>query len=250
MSDPSVKVFDEFMGIWVEEFGRAVEMFTGEKATLSYTRAAAEISAVEISERSWWKQTVHNDQSFRVWAGALPTLWSVFGEEATFSEMLSQANQGVAAVLSAGFPLPLRCEDGVAEAPNLPLSVEWAQISVSFRGSEAGLISLLLDRTAFSIIRPQMPAKDGTQAILSRLLDLHLPVSILLGRARISIREALKLMPGSVIELDRQVGEYVEIMVHGTVVAKGEIVSVKGNYGVRIKQVVSREERLALRDAA
>jgi len=39
-------------------------------------------------------------------------------------------------------------------------------------------------------------------------------------------------------------------MVHGTVVARGEIVSVKGNYGVRIKEIMSRQDRLALRDVA
>jgi flagellar motor switch protein FliN/FliY len=53
-----------------------------------------------------------------------------------------------------------------------------------------------------------------------------------------------------VVELDRRVGDHVEIMVHGIVVAKGEIVSVKGNYGVRIKEVISRQDRIALHEAA
>ena len=42
------------------------------------------------------------------------------------------------------------------------------------------------------------------------------------------IRDALKITSGSLIELDRQLGDYVEVMVHGTVVARGEIVAVKG----------------------
>lgn len=250
MSEQTVKIFNEFMGIWTEEFGRAVEMFTGEKATLSFSRAVSDISAVEIYERTWWKQPAQNEPAFAIWAGAMPELCSAFGEQATFFDIVSQSNQGTVATLSAGLPVPLRWEEGLAEAPRLPLSVEWAQANVTFRGADAGVIFLLLDKAAFPIIRPQATAKDDSPAIFSRLLDLHLPISILLGRARISIKEALKLMPGSVIELDRQVGEYVEILVHGTVVAKGEIVSVKGNYGVRIKQVVSRQERLALHDAA
>jgi flagellar motor switch protein FliN/FliY len=86
--------------------------------------------------------------------------------------------------------------------------------------------------------------------MLSRLMDLQLPVSVLLGRATITIKEALKLMSGSVVELDRRVGDHVEIMVHGIIVAKGEIVSVKGNYGVRIKEVISRQDRIALHEAA
>ncbi len=86
--------------------------------------------------------------------------------------------------------------------------------------------------------------------MLNRLMDLQLPVSVLLGRSVLPIREILKIVSGSLIELDRQSGDYVEIVIHGTIVAKGEIVSVKGNYGVRIKEVISRQDRLALKDAA
>jgi flagellar motor switch protein FliN/FliY len=52
------------------------------------------------------------------------------------------------------------------------------------------------------------------------------------------------------IELDRQIDDYVEVRVHGTVVARGEIVSIRGNYGVRIKEIISRQDRIALQDAA
>jgi len=86
--------------------------------------------------------------------------------------------------------------------------------------------------------------------MLNRLMDLQMPVSVLLGRAILPIREILKISPGSLIELDRQVGDYVEVTIYGSVVARGEIVSVKGNYGVRIKEIISRQDRLALQDAA
>jgi flagellar motor switch protein FliN/FliY len=86
--------------------------------------------------------------------------------------------------------------------------------------------------------------------MLSRLMDLQLPVTVLLGRAVLPIRDVLKISLGSLIELDRQINDYVEVMVHGTVVARGEIVSVRGNYGVRIKEIISRQDRIALQDAA
>ena len=86
--------------------------------------------------------------------------------------------------------------------------------------------------------------------MLSRLMDLQLPVTVLLGRAVLPIRDVLKISFGSLIELDRQIDDYVEVMVHGTVVARGEIVSVRGNYGVRIKEIISRQDRIALQDAA
>jgi flagellar motor switch protein FliN/FliY len=81
-------------------------------------------------------------------------------------------------------------------------------------------------------------------------MDLHFPVSVLLGQTSLPIRDALKITSGSLVELDRQLGDYVEVTVHGTVVARGEIVAVRGNYGVRIKEVISRKDRLALKNAA
>ncbi|HEY3458216.1 MAG TPA: FliM/FliN family flagellar motor switch protein, partial [Bryobacteraceae bacterium] len=94
-----------------------------------------------------------------------------------------------------------------------------------------------------------LPATSASP-MLSRLMDLQLPVTVLLGRAVLPIRDVLKISSGSLIELDRQINDYVEVMVHGTVVARGEIVSVRGNYGVRIKEIISRQDRIALQDAA
>jgi len=54
----------------------------------------------------------------------------------------------------------------------------------------------------------------------------------------------LKLTSGSIVELNRTVTEPVEIIVNNCVIAKGEVVVIEGNYGVRIHQVISRNERL------
>lgn len=257
-------IFEELIARWMEEFGRAVEMFTGEKPVLSSIGSLPDISEVETATRTWWKQVAQGEGAFSIWSGATEPTWNALGEgaeaESSFFEMLSQANQGTAAVLSAGFPVPLRCQDGLFQAPVLPLQVESAQIKVSYRGANAGVIILLVETAAFAILNSDKPAPlsqipdreviTASPLMLSRLMDLELPVSVLLGRATITIKEALKLMAGSVVELDRHVGDYVEIMVHGTVIAKGEIVSVKGNYGVRIKEVISRQDRIALHEAA
>jgi flagellar motor switch protein FliN len=69
------------------------------------------------------------------------------------------------------------------------------------------------------------------------LLNLDLPVSISLGRASLEFRELLRLSTGSVIELDRMLGESVDVTINGSVIARGEIVVVEGNYGVRIQDV-------------
>jgi flagellar motor switch protein FliN/FliY len=76
------------------------------------------------------------------------------------------------------------------------------------------------------------------------LLDVEMPVSVSFGRAQIRIQDVLKLLTGSIIELDRSVSEPVEVIVNNCVIARGVVVVADGNYGVRIDEVVSREERL------
>ncbi len=258
------EAFETFIERWLEEFGRAVQMFTGEEATLSSSRGEIESEAETMAASTWWKQVVKNQDSFTIWAGGIEATWAAMGEgaeaQSTFFEMVSQANQGAAAVLSAGFPIPLKCEDGLIEAPPPRSDLELCKIKISFRGSELPPLLLLIEPVAFRILNPvddDAPEANAVSAgqtqhpaILNRLMGLQLPVSILLGRTAMRIKDVMKITPGSVIELDREIGDYVEIMVHGTVVAKGEIVSIKGNYGVRIKEIISRQDRIALHEAA
>jgi flagellar motor switch protein FliN/FliY len=79
---------------------------------------------------------------------------------------------------------------------------------------------------------------------LDLLMDVELPVSVLFGRAQVQLQDVLKLSTGSIVELDRTIAEPVEIIVNNCVIARGEVVVVEGNYGVRIEEIVSRKERL------
>ena len=76
------------------------------------------------------------------------------------------------------------------------------------------------------------------------LLDVELPVSITFGRAMVPLRDVVKLTSGSVVELNRTVSEPVEVIVNNCVIARGEVVVIEGNYGVRIQQIISPQERL------
>jgi flagellar motor switch protein FliN/FliY len=69
------------------------------------------------------------------------------------------------------------------------------------------------------------------------LLQVELPVTVSVGRAEMPLKELLKLSPGSVVELDRIVGDPVDVIVNNRVFAKGEIVVVDDNYAVRIREV-------------
>lgn len=89
--------------------------------------------------------------------------------------------------------------------------------------------------------RPSLPAGART---LDLLLEVEMPVSVSFGRTQLPLRDLLKLTTGSIIELNRTVNEPVEVIVNNCVIARGEVVVVEGNYGIRIKEIISRQERL------
>ena len=79
---------------------------------------------------------------------------------------------------------------------------------------------------------------------LDMLLDVNVSLAIELGRSEMSIRDLLRLNQGSVVNLDRMAGEPLDVLVNGTLVARGEIVVVKEKFGVKLTEVVSPEERV------
>jgi len=81
---------------------------------------------------------------------------------------------------------------------------------------------------------------------LDLLMDIELPIVIELGRTQMSLKRILELGPGAIVEMDRLAGEPVDILINGKVVARGEVVVVDENFGVRILSLVSPEERLKL----
>lgn len=76
------------------------------------------------------------------------------------------------------------------------------------------------------------------------LLDVPLDVVVELGRSEMPIQNILELGPGSIVELNRLSGEPINIMVNGKLVAKGEVVVVDENFGVKITSIISPMERL------
>jgi flagellar motor switch protein FliN/FliY len=76
------------------------------------------------------------------------------------------------------------------------------------------------------------------------LLDVDLPVSISFGKALLPMKEVLKLTTGSIVELNRGLNDPVEVLVNHCLIARGEVVVVEGNYGIRIQEIASRQDRL------
>ncbi len=88
--------------------------------------------------------------------------------------------------------------------------------------------------------RSQGPRNDR----IDMLLDVPLQVSVELGRSVEDIRKVMSLGTGSIIDLDRQAGEPVDVLVNGKLLARGEVVVVDENFAVRITEIVSLEDRI------
>lgn len=76
---------------------------------------------------------------------------------------------------------------------------------------------------------------------LAILKDVEMGVTAELGRRRMTVRDLLALTPGSVIELDRAAGSPVDVLVNGTLIARGEVVVIDEEFGIRIAEIVSAE---------
>jgi flagellar motor switch protein FliN len=86
---------------------------------------------------------------------------------------------------------------------------------------------------------PPASASPENTSKLGLLMDVELAMTLRFGSRRLLLREILDLSPGTVIELDRQVQEPIDVLLDGRLVARGEVVVMDGNYGLRITEVVS-----------
>ena len=94
----------------------------------------------------------------------------------------------------------------------------------------------------------EQPAASGTSAgaeiNMDALLDIPVTLSVEIGRSKVPIKQLVSLSQGSVIELDREVSEPLDLLVNGKLMARGEVVVVDGRFGLRLIDIVSPPERL------
>jgi len=88
-----------------------------------------------------------------------------------------------------------------------------------------------------SPVTPSAPSLGAGTGALDLLLDVELAMTLRFGTRRLLLREVLDLSPGAVIELDRGVQEPVDLLLDGRLVARGEVVVIEGNYGLRVTDV-------------
>ncbi|KKB44676.1 flagellar motor switch phosphatase FliY [Bacillus thermotolerans] len=88
------------------------------------------------------------------------------------------------------------------------------------------------------------PSETGESRNLNMLMDIPLQVTVELGRTSRSVKEVLELSAGSIIELDKLAGEPVDVFINSRLIAKGEVVVIDENFGVRITDILNEKDRL------
>ncbi len=85
---------------------------------------------------------------------------------------------------------------------------------------------------------PQPGVSDGTEADLSRLSEIPMELSVEIGRTHMTVGETLDLSVGSVVTLERLAGEAADLLVNGSAIARGEVVVIDEQYGLRITEIL------------
>ncbi|MEW5794877.1 MAG: flagellar motor switch protein FliN [Candidatus Zixiibacteriota bacterium] len=129
-----------------------------------------------------------------------------------------------------------------AEAAMLEMLEDLPQENSRPKADEINFSSTSASKAEFQQL--QQPVTPPESRNIELLMDVDLPISIELGRTKLSIADILALGPGSVVELNKLAGEPVDLLVNQKVVARGEVVVVDENFGLRITQLMTPEERL------
>jgi len=131
-----------------------------------------------------------------------------------------------------------------AQQPHMP---SYANVQPPYTpnhfGAYAGMGQQHVQPVDFASFEPA-PVVEGETRNLNMLLDIPLQVTVELGRTKRSVQDILSLSSGSIIELDKLAGEPVDILVNNKLIAKGEVVVIDENFGVRVTDIISQNDRL------
>lgn len=119
-------------------------------------------------------------------------------------------------------------------------------------GGTVVLVPLLAGGAVHALVGVSVVAEAASPAVeapgaaawgIDMLRDVEMEVTCELGRTRMTVRQLLALAPGDVVELDRLAGSPADLLVNGTLLARGEVVVVDEAFGLRITEIVTRDER-------
>lgn len=156
-----------------------------------------------------------------------------------------QVGPPAAEVPQAGFSIP---EEPPRQAPAMPpppmMDNQWSgQAGAYSAGPAMKKGQVTVQPVQFAPLAPE-PGFSEPQNI-GLILDVPLDISVELGKTRKTIKEILELGPGSIIQLEKMAGEPVDLLVNGKLIAKGEVVVIDENYGIRVTAIISPMDRMS-----
>lgn len=264
------------MDQWTTALVQVLESMTDQKAEVKWQTG---ITLAADPEALWWEQPFSISNDAIVWVAAPRPTWEHAGTitlqaagldtvelseaRSTWLEILGQSLGVMARSISALMGRDVTCAAGSERAPeNSPES--GAAISIRFPDKALAPLWLGFSPTLVSLVcnppavvtqdHDEEPHRDASPsapqrrtsapATMDLILDVELPVSISFGKTELPMKDVLKLTTGSIVELNRGVNDPVEVMVNHCLIARGEVVVVEGNYGVRIQYIASRMDRM------
>ncbi len=267
--------------LWLTEelarhFTQVMETMMGEAPIVTCASHPLTAAETETGENAllWWEQQFSLGPGLALWIGATRHSWEEIGNRilksagvddgdaesirSTYLEIVNQALSGMAGSLSTRARQEVACENGHEAMPEASDGAFSYSFEVGVGDSSfpvLGVFSKMLAELPEAQSQPEPPkraepaagkaAREGGQpSAIDLLLDVELPVSVSFGRAQLALKDVIKLTTGSIVELNRAISEPVDVIVNNCVIARGEVVVVEGNFGVRIRQVISRQERL------
>lgn len=205
-----------------------------------------------LSDFTWWSCGLSFDPSNRVLLGASPETWETLF---TADELAAKITALIEQTARSRFGSEVTCLQAErADAPpaewtSLPLTITRdAGASVAMYFCVSPDMETALGASATSEPE-QEPAGNGGLNLGDVLMDVTMPVSVSLGRTKMYMKDLLHLTNGSIVELDQDLGDEVEIRVNNHVLAYGEVVAVDGNYAVRILRMAPGRNAPDLRGA-
>ncbi|PWJ52581.1 flagellar motor switch protein FliN/FliY [Quadrisphaera granulorum] len=177
--------------------------------------------------------------------GLQEALASAEGGPLSLAEALAPALDAAVAALGPAVSAPAEILDAAdAVARGAETGVVWAPLVGGEGGDVVAWLGLSVSSTSPSAptataspLAASLPTQRSGSG-MHLLRDVEMVLTVELGRTRMSVKELLALTPGSVIELDRAAGAPADLMVNGRLLARGEVVVVDEDYGLRITEII------------
>jgi flagellar motor switch protein FliN/FliY len=172
-------------------------------------------------------------------------LWEILG--AGVSGDIAKALTGGGSTGDFGIP-GMQDMGGGGAAPNMGGSMMGGMTGGGFAGNPGtgGMMPGMGPTNVQSVQYPSLIPQAGPQeqGNIGLIMDVYMEMTVELGRTRKLIKEILSMGEGTIIELDKLAGEPVDILVNHKLIAKGEVVVIDENFGVRVTEIVSPMERM------